>query len=122
MKHIKKLALGAAAAVPFMGFAQVGNFENINNLLASANGIVNTLIIFVVGLATLVFIWGLLTYIASKDAGKQAEAKGYMIWGIIGLFVMVSVWGIVSFLQSAIFSGETNTGPSAIPQVQIRTR
>jgi len=120
MKHIKKVAIGAAAALPFMGFAATGNFNNLVDLIRSANGLVNMLIVFVIALATLVFIWGLLTYIISKDAAKQSEAKMYMVWGIIGLFVMVSVWGIVGFLQAALFSGGANTGPQGIPSIEIR--
>ena len=117
MKNFKNLIIGAAIALPTFGFA-AEQFDNINKLVGDAGSLVNLLIVFVIGLATLVFIWGLLTYIASKEPDKQKEAKQYMIWGIIGLFVMVSVWGLVGFLQDALFgAGGIDAGPSGFPQI-----
>jgi uncharacterized membrane protein YidH (DUF202 family) len=116
MKNIKKLAIASAATLPMLGFAQ--DLQNLFGLVGSAQNLVNILIGFVIALATLVFIWGLLRYIGSGEEDKKKEAKSHMVWGIIGLFVMVSIWGLVSFLQSALFgSGGVNVSPTALPSV-----
>lgn len=121
MKNFKKLVIAGVATLPILGFAQ--SLNNLFGLVGSAQNLINVLIGFVIALATLTFIWGLLGYVTSSDTEKRAQAKSYMVWGIIGLFVMVSVWGIVSFLQSALFgSGGTPVSPTDIPRVNPYTR
>lgn len=121
MKTFKKLAIGTAATLPLFGFAQ--SLNNLFGLVGSAQNLINVLIGFVIALATLTFIWGLLGYVTSSDPEKQKSSKGYMVWGIIGLFVMVSVWGLVAFLQSALFgSNGTPTGPTNLPRVNPYTQ
>jgi uncharacterized membrane protein YidH (DUF202 family) len=119
MKNLKTLTIASIMLIPALGLAQSnGNLSNLFGLINSAQNLVNTLIGFVIALATLVFIWGLLTYLVSGEEDKKKEAKSHMVWGIIGLFVMVSVWGLVGFLQSALFgSGGTATSPKDIPSV-----
>jgi hypothetical protein len=72
----------------------------IKGLITSFGNIVSILIPISVGVALLVFFWGLVTYIYKSDnvAGKD-EGKNKMIWGIVALFVMVSVWGLIQFMQ-----------------------
>jgi len=120
MKKFKTLAIAGSMALPFIGLAQAGRLDNIVLLVQSAGNLVNVLIGFVIALATLVFMWGLIQYIASSDPEKQKSAKGYMAWGLIGLFVMVSVWGLVKFIQGAFFGGDTiDTAPLEIPSIPI---
>jgi fumarate reductase subunit C len=54
------------------------------------------LIPIILGLAILVFLWGVLKYGLSKDDESRKESISIIINGIIIIFVMVSVWGIVS--------------------------
>ena len=64
-----------------------------------------------VGLAVLVFFWGIIQYvIAQGDQKKLDEGKKVMIYGVIGLTVMVSVWGIVNLLTLTLF-GASATDP-----------
>ncbi|HEY4518560.1 MAG TPA: hypothetical protein VJG48_02985 [Candidatus Paceibacterota bacterium] len=74
-------------------------------------GWLNDLVVLVVGVAVLVFIWGLVVFIAkSGDETARAEGKQKMIWGIIALFVMVSVWGIVRLIsESFLGAGDQNS-------------
>lgn len=69
---------------------------------------------FLLVLATLVFLWGILRYItAGGDAAKIAEARSYILWGIIGLAVMASVWAIISYLKDTLgIEGGDNTIPT----------
>lgn len=109
MKKILVRVGAALAVVP--GIAGAQSIGGLMGLLDMANQLINRLIPFVITLALLVFLWGILTYIFSTDSGKRDEAKGYMIWGIIGLFVMVSVWGLVNILVRSL--ALDNTAPPA---------
>lgn len=57
-----------------------------------------------VGLALLVFIWGLVKFIYRVGGDEKAvnDGKNLMIWGLIGLFVLVSFMGIISFFYKDI--------------------
>jgi len=69
---------------------------------------INRLVIILVGVATLVFFWGVIQYVISQgDEKKLAEGRKYMLWGIIGLVVIASAWGIVNLIIYTIF-GETS--------------
>jgi len=69
----------------------------INNIL----GIFNLLVPLLIGAAVVVFLYGVLIFIAKASAGDAAGRKdgiNFMIFGIIGIAVMVSVWGLVAFV------------------------
>lgn len=54
---------------------------------------------FLFVLATVLFIWGVIMYIAqSDDETARKKARGLMMWGIIGLAVILTVWGITALL------------------------
>lgn len=70
---------------------------------------------FLLVLATLVFLWGIIKYInAGGDAAKVKEARSYMLWGIIGLAIMAGVWAIVKVLGATF--GVNVEGGEGIPQ------
>lgn len=74
-----------------------------------------TAINFLLVLATLVFLWGIIKYInAGGDAAKVKEARSYILWGIIGLAVMGGVWAIVKVLGATF--GVDVEGGEGIPQ------
>ncbi len=60
--------------------------------------IINPLIPVIMGLALLVFLWGVFKFIRAEGDEKE-QGRKFLIWGIVGLFVMVSIWGLVSILQ-----------------------
>jgi hypothetical protein len=112
------LATAGAFALPFVALAQQGgSSDGIRHLLGIAAGIIQALIPIVIGLAVLVFLWGVLQYVLrSSDAGKD-EGRQFMLWGIIALFVMVSVWGLVNILRDSLgLNLATPTAPR-IPEV-----
>lgn len=75
----------------------------IKGLITSIGNIIEILIPLSVGVAFLVFFWGLATYIyKSADVQGKDEGRNKMIWGLVALFVMVSVWGLVRFLQQEL--------------------
>jgi len=118
MKKLFKL-IPAGAVLPFLALAAVpiwgtdsdfdvtqggGQFVNTGNILIkAASKWINWIVAILMGLAILVFFWGIVKYIASggDEEGRKA-GRGFMIYGIIGLFVMVSVWGLVYLLASLL--------------------
>ncbi len=103
--------------LPAFLFAQ--DFGSVDGALDTVTDFINRLIPFVIGLAVLFFIWGLIKYItAGGDEGSRKEAINTIIWGIVVLFVMVSVWGLVNILVNTF--GLENQAPQDIPQVPYR--
>lgn len=63
--------------------------------------IINPFIAFIIGLAVLVFIYGVLqTILNSENTEKQEAGKRHMLWGIIGIAIMVSAIGIIAVINS----------------------
>jgi len=114
----KILASLSVAFLPAFLFAATGsgNFSSLYSTLDSISGFINRLIPFVIGVAVLVFIIGLIQFVTSGgDEDKRKAARDTIIWGIIIIFVMTSVWGLVNILGST-FSLQ-NAAPSDYPQV-----
>jgi hypothetical protein len=60
--------------------------------------------IFLFVLATVVFIFGLIRFIAEADSEEaQATGKRYIVWGIIGMFIMFGT-GAIMLVISNFFS------------------
>lgn len=66
-----------------------------------------------IGVAILVFFWGMARFIlhAGEEKGRD-EGKQIMKWGLIGLFVAVSFFGILTF-----FYGEFEFGQFGLPRL-----
>jgi len=92
------LAVSLVSLLPVIVFAQTA----IDTIVSTT---LRTTLNFVIGIlfviATLVFLWGVIQFIAkSGDEAGRAKAKGIMTWGIIGLAVMAAAWGIVTLIES----------------------
>ncbi|PIP55933.1 MAG: hypothetical protein CO183_01230 [Candidatus Zambryskibacteria bacterium CG_4_9_14_3_um_filter_42_9] len=114
---MKKIIPAVLVFTPVFVFA-AEFLDNVKDLITAFGNIVSTAIPIVVGLALLIFFWGLVKFIfaqGSEDAKEQG--KRIMIWGTIALFVMVSIWGIVAFMQEAFLLGGNPTSPSNLPSV-----
>lgn len=65
--------------------------------------LINPVIVLLFGIATLMFVLGLVEYMAQKDnADAAAKGKRHMVWGIIGIFIMVSVFAIMRIIINAL--------------------
>ncbi len=110
---MKKLVHGltiAAAFAPLFVFAQ--GLGNLKTLLTAIGDLVKAATPIVIGLALLVFFWGLIKYIfSSGDEEGRKAARGYMIGGVIALFVMVSIFGLIKFIGSAVGVGQDTSIP-----------
>ncbi len=87
----------ALLALPFLANAQ----PSIQSMLQAVGSILSSLVSVAIGLAVVLFLFGVLKYVNSgDDEGSRADARQLMIWGIVALFVMVSVTGLVQLLSS----------------------
>ncbi len=115
IKKISSFVIPALVLMPALVFAQS---DGVNRLIDQVQNLVARLIPIVIGLALLVFLWGVLRYLFSKEDTEKGQAKSFMLWGIITLFVMVSVWGLVQIVSDTVFGtgGPREIVPS-IPRV-----
>lgn len=92
------LAIPAFALAATSG-ASSGDFTSLNSSITAIENLINKVVPLIIGIAGLVFIWGLVSYVtAGGDEEKKKTARDTMVYGIIVLFVMVSVWGLVNIL------------------------
>jgi uncharacterized membrane protein YidH (DUF202 family) len=81
---------------PMVAAAEITTIEG---LIAQFQLMLDKTLPFLVGLAVLLFIFGMVQYVmAGGDADKRKTGQAYMIWGIVALFIMISVWGLVNLL------------------------
>ena len=74
--------------------------NNLQGLIQSVKSLMGAALPLMVGIALLVFLWGLVRFLAKGGDSKAVEdGRRLMIWGVVALFVMVSVWGLVGFIQ-----------------------
>lgn len=89
---------------------RTGNFSFFEDVLEGISTVLGSLIPVLIGIALLVFIWGLVLFIGkSGDDKSHEEGRKRMVWGIVALFVMVSVWGIVALLGTLLGIGGTDS-------------
>jgi uncharacterized membrane protein YidH (DUF202 family) len=112
---MKKITLiGLLYLLPFLALAQA-SAPTIGGLMSTMAGILNALIPFLITIALIVFIWGVIQYVsAGEDEEKRGKGRNLMINGIIALFVIVSVWGLVAVLNST-FGISAGGGPGGVP-------
>lgn len=108
MNSLKKILPVSAWALPALVFAASG----IEGAIDSISGIVDAIIPLLIGIALVMFLYGVVMYVVRSGADDKAKAINYIIYGIIGLFVMVSVWGLVNLVQDTLDIDAGNT-PSA---------
>lgn len=71
---------------------------NLDGLLEGfVRELVNPFIWLLTGVATVIFIYGVLEFLGTFGQGDEARAKGksHMVWGIIGLAIMFGVFGLL---------------------------
>ena len=65
--------------------------------------IIQPIIVLLFSLGTLVFLWGLVEFIANPtDPTKKQTGQKHMIYGVLGLLIMVSIWGIVTLILNTL--------------------
>jgi len=113
-KEVLSLALIFAIAVPSLVLAQ-GNLPELNKrLLEFVNGAIKVL----VALTVLVFIFGVIRYIAAGgDPEATKKARGFILWSVIGFALILGIWGVARFFLQGIFGSDVTTIPT-VPSIR----
>lgn len=98
----------------------IAHAVSIDTLIYRMNTmIINPIIMFMMALAGLVFIWGIVEFIMSQNSGEEkaiADGKQHILWGLIGLLIMVGVFGIMRLIVNTFgLKGPPGT-PIVIPK------
>ena len=110
MKKIIALGLVSVAS-PFLAFAATDGDSIIQTLIRYISYVIPVLIT----VAVIYFIWGVITYMTSKDDEEAKKAgRTKIINGLIGLFVIVAFWGIIGVVKNSFGIGNT-TGCPIVP-------
>jgi len=102
----------ASLCIPLLAYAAidpsaVSNSITITAIFTRLTQVFNLIIPFLVLLATVIFLYGIVKYITSGgDEKKLEEAKSVIVWGVLALAVMLTAWGFVKVLVDAIFGTE----------------
>ncbi len=115
-KILSKVKLFSVGAVAALIFPQAASAQDVGSIF---DGIISVLIAIVpvlLGLAVLVFFWGIVKFINhAEDVKGNEEGKQIIFWGLITIFVMITFWAILGWLQTEL--GINNSaGLGTLPQ------
>ncbi len=72
--------------------------------------IINPIIMLLFSVGFVLFLWGLVIFMANADSSSERETGvRHMIWGIVGMFIMVASYAIIQVVL--------NTFGISIPRV-----
>lgn len=67
------------------------------------NFVVEPVLFFMVTVAAVVFVWGIIEFIAGAgNEEKRRLGQKHILWGLIGLLIMLSVFGIASVIANTL--------------------
>ena len=112
-KNIRSLLLiMVGVGLPHVLFAQATLFTILSMLVV----VFTSLIRVGLAIALVVFMWGLVMFIAQSGNEQAREVgKKRMLWGIVALFMIVSLWGVIALLADISgVTGASTTQPAPI--------
>ena len=120
MSKLKKIYYPAISLI-YVGFpflvGAVADPTKLTAPLIKVGGVLNTVIGILFVLATVIFLWGVIQFIASSGSEEgRKKAKGIMTWGIIGLAVMAAAWGVANILISFFGVSSGRITPISLPK------
>ena len=123
---MKKYLISLSAVLfPAVAFGQTTVADNLNNtgsgllsFVKTLTQIANALIPFLLAIAVVVFIYGIIKFILANGAEDKAVARGYIIYGIIGIAVIVSIFGLIKLLQGTV--GISGSETVNVPQFKTQ--
>jgi len=86
-------------------------------LLCRLGQFLNAVVPFLIALAVVYFVWGVVTYVISSDEEAKKTGRDRIIFGIIGLAVIVGLWGLVNLLANTF--SLNNAGNEVLPTVPV---
>lgn len=97
----------SALAASVVALPLVASAQTIQGVLNTFGAIINILVVLAIGVAIIVFFWGLITYLV-KAGEEKSKGLQLMLYGIVAIFVMVSIWGLVRLLVNTFLPGVSN--------------
>lgn len=114
---VAPLAVFAAAGdVGYTVSCAEQNKGTIGFIVCKIGALLNLVIPVLIALGVVYFVWGVITYVISKEEEAKKAGRNRMIYGIIGLAVIVAAWGLVTILTTT-FGIQQNTGGITFPTV-----
>lgn len=119
---MKKVLLSVGMfLLPVVALAQQGPLgdteTNLTDTVDSLTAIVNKVIPFLLAIAVVVFIWGVIKYIISQSSEDKMAARNVIVYGIIGIVVILSIFGLVKLTQDIFGIGNVQLQDGDIPQI-----
>ena len=101
-----------------MNFSSTG--ATFASLVGSIIGLIDLIIPILVGMAVLLFFWGLIQYVRKAGEAKGREAgKQAIIWGLIGLFIIFSLGGILNIISYSLNIPTPVQGTPILPSPNV---
>ena len=128
MKQVLSVAVSAftLAVIPAVTFAQIsagsGHAGEIGDFFAGVLGFINNVLLPVIlGIAFLMFVWGVFKFfiLGGSDEEAQAKGKSLMIYAVAGFVVILAFYGIVNIVVDGLFGSPdgVDTIKNNIPDV-----
>ena len=110
---LSTLVVSVLVLAPLLTFAQSPDISYIGNLFAWIDQLVFVAIPLLLGLAVLLFIWGVIKYFiyGADDESSRTTGRAYMLYALIGLVAVVAVWGLVNLMLQLLGIG-TDAAPA----------
>ena len=126
MKQVLSVAAAALsfAFVPAVTFAQIADNNgggDLSNFVKGILGFINGVLLpAILGLAFLMFVWGVFKFfiLGGSDEEAQAKGKSLMIYAVAGFVLILSFYGIVNIVVNGVFGGPT-TAPTNVTGITI---
>ncbi len=100
-------------ALPIVALAQESS-----RFIGNINRFITLLLALLLSVAAIIFIWGVVKFIASgDDAAARGKATGFILFGIIGIVVILSFWGLSGIILD-YFGLEEGRTPLLPPEVR----
>jgi hypothetical protein len=88
-------------------FSRAGE-ATLLDILVNLDSFINSIIAFLVGIAVLGVVWGLVKYIFQADQPEAHKAAlRIIIGGVISIVVIIAIWGIIRFILTLIFGSSS---------------
>ena len=115
MKSYKYFVAVGFSLLPLLVAAQ-GVISQAQNIVTGLQTIVNLVFPLLIGVAAIVFVWGVIKYImAAGDEKARKDGRWMIIWSLVGLAVILGMAGLVNLLLSTV----GQTGGGSIPRPTI---
>lgn len=83
-------------------------------------GLLNTVVPIVIGIAVITMLYGIVKFIRSADQPDvREEGKKIMAYGILALFVMFAMWGFVNLIISTVLPNANDRTLDDVPQSEV---